>query len=168
MGVWFVACGCRLGVPFINEPTQVLHCLIIGGFAFIGGGLCGFTEHPGIRITRSPTCDFHRALPVKVNVAVGSIHVVKGNVARLYEILPNVLRLEVEVHTGLQLAGMGDATREFALTPVREEIRVDGEQVPPRAKGALRIGFQVATASDEVEVGQIEPCPLSRRIFTNP
>ena len=79
-----------MGVPFIDELTQMLHRLIIGCFALIGGSLRGFAEHAGVRIAGGPTGDFHRTLPVKINVSIGRIQVVEGNVIGPNEILTHV------------------------------------------------------------------------------
>ncbi len=75
--VGFMACGSGLGMPFIDEPTEMLHGLLVGCLAFLSSCLRGLTKYAGVRIARRPARDFHRTIAIQVRKAVWRLWVVE-------------------------------------------------------------------------------------------
>src|SRR5262249_37551160 len=141
--------------PPAYESHELFDGLFIGFAAFFGCGQLRFTENAGIRIAAAPGYDCPPASGKQSDPHEGAVVVVERDIAALDQILADVVTVEIEVHRGLQLAGVGAAAGEFALPPAGHEVLIDGEKLPPGAADALRIGFQIRAARDQVQVRHV-------------
>src|SRR5690606_33577183 len=105
-----------------------------------------------LRVTARPRNDGRRTGGEQVDPTERAVLFVEADRAVLDLVLANVLFVQVKIKRGFQLAGVGAAAWKFALTPAREKLLVDGEQLPPAAQYALRIGLKVRAAGDQVQV----------------
>ena len=145
----------RAGPELGDHARQLSRRLAHGALALLPGGQRGLAQHPGIAVGGGP--GGHVARPVAEQIGELKVRAVAviGDRAVGDQLRAHVVRRQVQVHGGLQLAGVGDAAGKAALTPTRQELRVDRQQLPPRTGGALGVGLQVHPARGQVEVGRV-------------
>ena len=132
-------------------PRRLAH----GALALLLRGQRGLAQHSGVAVGGRP--GGHVAGPVAVQVGVEEVRFVAvvGDRAVGDQVLAHVILRQVQVHGGLQLAGVGDAARKAALAPARQELRVHRQELPPRTGQALGVGLQVHPARGQVQVGHV-------------
>ena len=100
-----------------EEAGELLHGLVVGLFALLGGGELGVPDDAAAGVGAGPGDDRGGAGAEEVDPVEGAVLQVKAGVLRLDQVLPDVVAVQVEVEGCLQLAGVGAAAGDPAFAP---------------------------------------------------
>src|SRR5262249_32376152 len=136
--------------------------------ALLVRGELGVAQNPGSGIAAGPRDQCRRPCAEEIDPVERTVLFIEADRAAPDLVLADVVSVKVKVERRFELAGMRAAAWELALSPTRQELLVDREEVPPADGDALGVGLEIRPPAHEVEVGPIRSVAVQQDDLLEP
>src|SRR5438105_9419778 len=125
----------------LHEAHQLTNCLLVGFATFLRISELGFANYAALGVAAGPRHERGWPCAEQIDPVERASLLIEARRLAADLVLPDVFPIQVQVERSFELASVRATAGEPAFPPAREELRIRSQQVPPRGKDALGIGF---------------------------